>query len=80
VIRDGSMELVHEEEVIDILEPGEAFGHPSLLSGLAPAFTVRAHEDCGRFRVDPDDAAHARYASSRRADVERFSTPNPIRR
>ena len=45
VIRDGSMELVHEEEVIDILEPGEAFGHPSLLSGLAPAFTVRAHED-----------------------------------
>jgi len=33
VIRDGSMELVHEEEVIDILEPGEGFGHPSLLTG-----------------------------------------------
>jgi CBS domain-containing protein len=45
VIATGSMELVHEEEVIDILEPGEAFGHPSLLTGLAPAFTVRAHED-----------------------------------
>src|SRR6266536_4555196 len=45
VIRDGSMELVHEDEVIDILEPGEGFGHPSLLTGLAPAFTVRAHED-----------------------------------
>jgi CBS domain-containing protein len=45
VIREGSMELVHEEEVIDILEPGEAFGHPSLLTGMAPAFTVRAHED-----------------------------------
>src|SRR5437764_11874532 len=44
VIRDGSMELVHEDEVIDILEPGEGFGHPSLLTGLAPAFTVRAHE------------------------------------
>jgi CBS domain-containing protein len=45
VIATGSMELVHEEEVIDVLEPGEAFGHPSLLTGLAPAFTVRAHED-----------------------------------
>src|ERR1700732_2254483 len=45
VIAGGSVELVHEEEVIDILEPGEAFGHPSLLTGLAPAFTVRAHED-----------------------------------
>src|SRR5690349_10916762 len=45
VIRSGSMELVHEEEIIDILEPGESFGHPSLLTGMAPAFTVRAHED-----------------------------------
>ena len=44
VIAAGSVELLHEEEVIDILEPGEAFGHPSLLTGLAPAFTVRAHE------------------------------------
>ena len=44
VIRSGSMELVHQEEVIDVLEPGECFGHPSLLTGLAPAFTVRAHE------------------------------------
>lgn len=45
VIRSGSMELVHEDEVIDILEPGEGFGHPSLLTGMAPTFTVRAHED-----------------------------------
>jgi CBS domain-containing protein len=45
VIRSGAMELVHEDEVIDVLEPGESFGHPSLLTGLAPTFTVRAHED-----------------------------------
>lgn len=51
VIRDGSMELVHEEEVIDILEPGEGFGHPSLLTGLAPTFTVRAHEDSACYVV-----------------------------
>src|SRR5437667_1636950 len=42
VIRSGSIELLHEGELIDVLEPGEAFGHPSLLSGLAPAFDVRA--------------------------------------
>ena len=45
VIATGSVELVHEGELIDILEPGEAFGHPSLLTGQAPAFTVRAHEE-----------------------------------
>jgi CBS domain-containing protein len=44
IVRTGSVELVHEDQVIDVLEPGEAFGHPSLLSGLAPAFDVRAHE------------------------------------
>jgi CBS domain-containing protein len=67
VIRDGSMELVHEEEVIDILEPGEAFGHPSLLSGLAPAFTVRAHEDSTCYAVPRELAFEA---LSGRAGVE----------
>jgi CBS domain-containing protein len=44
VVRTGAVELVHEDEVIDVLAPGEAFGHPSLLSGMAPAFDVRARE------------------------------------
>jgi len=56
VIRDGSMELVHEEEVIDILEPGEGFGHPSLLTGLAPAFTIRAHEDSSCYLLPREPA------------------------
>jgi CBS domain-containing protein len=38
------MDLVHEGEAVQVLEPGESFGHPSLLSGLAPAFSVRARE------------------------------------
>ena len=41
VIRSGSMELLHEHEVVDVLASREAFGHPSLLSGMAPTFTVR---------------------------------------
>src|SRR4029078_8410364 len=45
VLPSGSIELRHQDEVVDILEPGESFGHPSLLTGMAAAFTVRAHED-----------------------------------
>lgn len=45
VIRSGSIELRHEDEIVDILEPGESFGHPSLLTGMAASFTVRTHED-----------------------------------
>jgi CBS domain-containing protein len=45
VVRSGAVELRHEEETIDVLEPGEAFGHPSLLSGMAPAFDVLARDE-----------------------------------
>jgi CBS domain-containing protein len=44
VVRSGAMELVHADQVVDVLEPGQSFGHPSLLTGLAPTFTVRARE------------------------------------
>ena len=56
VTREGSMELVHEDAVIDVLEPGEGFGHPSLLSGLAPSFTVRAHEDSVCYLIPREEA------------------------
>lgn len=54
VILDGSMAIVHEGEVILVLEPGECFGHPSLLTGMAPAYTVRAREPsrCLLFSAD----------------------------
>jgi CBS domain-containing protein len=45
VVRTGAMELVHGNEMVEVLEPGECFGHPSLVSGLAPTFSVRARED-----------------------------------
>jgi CBS domain-containing protein len=46
VVRSGSVELVHEDEVVDVLDVGEVFGHPSMLTGQSPAFTVRARERC----------------------------------
>lgn len=51
VIRQGSMDIVHDGEPIQVLAAGECFGHPSLLTGMAPAFTVRARERsvCARF-------------------------------
>lgn len=54
VILTGSMELLHEGEAIEVLEPGECFGHPSLLTGMAPTFTVRAHEPsrCALFTAE----------------------------
>ena len=53
VILTGSMDIVHDGESIQVLEPGECFGHPSMLTGMAPAFTVRAREPstCALFSV-----------------------------
>ena len=45
VVRTGAVELLDDEVVIDLLEEGEMFGHPSLVAGLPPAFSVRAFED-----------------------------------
>jgi CBS domain-containing protein len=52
VVRTGAVELLDEGRVLDLLGEGEAFGHPSLLSGLGPAFAVRAHEDTLCYLVD----------------------------
>src|SRR5579872_1812900 len=43
VLLSGSLEVVHEGEVIQVLEPGECFAYPSLLTGLAPEITLRVH-------------------------------------
>jgi CBS domain-containing protein len=45
VVRRGVVELLHQGEVVDVVGEGETFGQPSLLSGLAPAFTVRARDE-----------------------------------
>ncbi|HWE34372.1 MAG TPA: putative nucleotidyltransferase substrate binding domain-containing protein [Solirubrobacteraceae bacterium] len=79
VVLTGSMEIVHEGEAIQILEPGELFGHPSLLTGMAPAFSVRAHEptvcallsaEAGR-RVLGTEAGAAYVAQSMRKRLTR---------
>jgi CBS domain-containing protein len=56
VVRTGAVELVDEEHVLDLLSEGEVFGHPSLLSGMSPMVSVRAHEDCICYLIDPEVA------------------------
>lgn len=51
VVRSGSVALLHQGETVDVLGRGEVFGHPSLLSGLAPSFTVQALEPSRVVRV-----------------------------
>jgi CBS domain-containing protein len=67
VVHRGSAELRHDEEIVDILEPGESFGHLSLLTGMAPAFTVRAHEasECILIGRDPALEVLGRPAGTR---------------
>lgn len=45
VVRKGSVGLEDADRTIDVLEPGEPFGHPSLLTGDAPMHSVRVLED-----------------------------------
>ncbi len=45
VVHTGSMELLRNDRVVDVITPGEVFGHPTLLTGQSPAFTVRCRED-----------------------------------
>ncbi len=51
LIIEGSVQLIHDGQQILVLERGECFGHPSLLTGLPPAYTVRTREPtrCARF-------------------------------
>jgi CBS domain-containing protein len=55
VLRSGSLDLIHEGEVIQVIEPRECFGHPSLLTRLSPAFTVRARESSQVIVLPPED-------------------------
>ena len=53
VVRRGAVELLDEGRVLDLLEEGELFGHPSLLSGLSPGVEARAHDDTLCYLADP---------------------------
>src|SRR5215472_5719435 len=51
VVRTGSVEVIHDGQVLDLLGPGELFGHASMLSGLPTGFEARAAEDTLCYRI-----------------------------
>jgi CBS domain-containing protein len=66
VVRAGSVEIVHNGRVLDLLCPGEMFGHASMLSGLPTGFEARAGEDTLCYRIPADIVRPRRSTSSSR--------------
>ncbi len=56
VVRSGAVEIILAGRVLDLLGPGELFGHSSMLSGLPPGFAARALEDTLCYRI-PESVA-----------------------
>jgi CBS domain-containing protein len=50
------MELDHKGRAVDVMTKGQLFGHPTLLSGQPPEFTVRAREDSSLYMLPRDEA------------------------
>ena len=70
MVRSGSVEVIHDGRVLDLLGPGELFGHASMISGLPTGFEARAAEDTVCYRI-PADVIRPLLA---RPDVLRFVT------
>jgi CBS domain-containing protein len=68
VVRSGSVEVIHDGRVLDLLGPGELFGQASMMSGLPTPFEARAAEDTVCYRI-PADVMRPLLA---RPDVLRF--------
>jgi CBS domain-containing protein len=51
VVRTGAVELVEGARVLDLLEEGEPFGHPWMLSGLPTGWEARTRENSLCYRL-----------------------------
>jgi CBS domain-containing protein len=51
VIHSGAVDILHDGRLLDLLGPGDAFGHAAMLSGLPPGFEARAAEDTLCYRI-----------------------------
>ena len=54
VLRDGTLDLLRRDSLVTVMTSGELLGYPSLLTGTAPAFTVRARSDCTLYCIPGD--------------------------
>ena len=54
MVRAGSVEVINDGRVLDLLGPGELFGQASMISGLPTGFETRAAEDTVCYRIPAD--------------------------
>ncbi len=54
MVRAGSVEVIHDGRVLDLLGPGELFGQASMISGLPTGFEARAAEDTVCYSIPAD--------------------------
>src|SRR5215471_13403516 len=93
VVRAGSVEILNDGQVLDLLGPGELFGHASMLSGLPTGFEARAAEDTSCCRIPaavigpllarPDFLRFIAWSivgDRARAGRERSLRPDPVQR
>ena len=57
VVYLGSVEIIHDGRVLDLLGPGELFGQTSMLSGFPTGFEARAAGDVRCYRIGAEAAA-----------------------
>ena len=60
VIHSGAVDIVHDGRLLDILGPGDTFGHAAMLSGLPPGFEARARAA----RYEALEAARSRLGAT----------------
>ena len=51
VIHSGGVDITHDGRLLDLLAPGDTFGHAAMLAGLPPGFEARAAEDTLCYRI-----------------------------
>jgi CBS domain-containing protein len=51
VIHSGAVDIIHNDQLLDLLGPGDTFGHAAMMSGLPPGFEARAAEDTLCYRI-----------------------------
>ena len=87
IVRQGDVALMEQGRVVQVLEPGELFGYPSMVSQSAPLLDVVASTDAvvyrlpeAQFRILLDNVAFADYflqslGQRLRANAQRTHSP-----
>jgi CBS domain-containing protein len=69
VVHSGAVDVTHEGRLLDLLGPGDAFGHAAMLSGLPPGFEARAAQDTLCYRI-PATVARPLLERARRRELQ----------